>query len=159
MKSRDMSFLSLCKFICHIQIGLLQYIWSLSYSVPKFPPRKKKGTEGFLSKRPPDGELQDNFTVSSASETLLLLWRDPWGSWDLEEIWSTHPWMPLPTSCSRTYNPAMVGPCCTLCIHCGQWWLLPVPWRNVRYQTEGCFQWSRWMCFHIYRVIPKQKWQ
>lgn len=99
MKSRDISFLSLCKFICHIQVGLLQHIWSLSYSVPEFPPRTKKGAEGFLSKRPPDGELQDNFTVAYASETLFLLWRDPWGPWDLEEIWSTQmpcTWMPPP---------------------------------------------------------------
>lgn len=66
--------------------------------------------------------------------------------------------MPLPTSCSCTYNPAMIGPCCTFYIHCGQGLLLPDPWRNVvRYQTEGCLWCSRWMCFRIYQVIPKQK--
>lgn len=80
------------------------------------------------------------------------------GIWNIQI--SCPPQMPLPTSCSCTYNPAMVGQCCTLYICCGQWLLLPDPWRSVvGYQTEGSLQCGRWMCFHIYQVIPKQKWQ
>lgn len=121
-KSRNISFLSLCKRICHIQRCDSSSIADSWPSCPQIS-SKKKTTEGFLHRSPQHGGLQCNFKIPAATWTPPLL--QSLGS-ELGLKCAKF----LPSAYAPT-TPARCVLCSTLCITLWVVIATPDPWRNI----------------------------